>query len=71
MTRGLNCSYLSPNMLPKQREMDGIVEHIYNSMERESHLKSSLLVLLGDERCWQPRRFGSWGDVYGDGLHIT
>ena len=35
-------------MVPKQREMDGIVEHIYHSMERESHLESSLLVLLGD-----------------------
>ena len=37
-----------PNMLPKQREMDGIVEMIYGAMERESHLERTLLVLAGD-----------------------
>src|SRR5271170_2181231 len=37
-----------PNMPGKQREMDGIVETIYRSMESQPHLKSSVLVLLGD-----------------------
>ncbi|ORY63496.1 GPI ethanolamine phosphate transferase [Pseudomassariella vexata] len=38
----------SPNMIPKQREMDGIVQQIYKAIEIESHLQSTLLVLLGD-----------------------
>ncbi|KAF2219724.1 hypothetical protein BDZ85DRAFT_268247 [Elsinoe ampelina] len=37
-----------PNMLPKQREMDGIVEQIYRAMETEPHLKDTILVLAGD-----------------------
>lgn len=35
-------------MIPKQKEMDGIVETIYNAMLSEAHLDSTLLVLLGD-----------------------
>ncbi len=38
----------SPNMVPKQKEMDGIVEQIYNAIEHEEHLQSTLLVLCGD-----------------------
>uniref|UniRef100_A0A093UW33 GPI ethanolamine phosphate transferase 2 n=1 Tax=Talaromyces marneffei PM1 TaxID=1077442 RepID=A0A093UW33_TALMA len=38
----------SSHMIPKQREMDGIVEEIYNAMLSETHLDSTLLVLLGD-----------------------
>ncbi|KAF2172754.1 hypothetical protein M409DRAFT_62460 [Zasmidium cellare ATCC 36951] len=37
-----------PNMLPKQREMDGIVRRIYEAMENEEHHKDTLLVLCGD-----------------------
>jgi ethanolamine phosphate transferase 2 subunit G len=38
----------STNMAPKQKEMDRIVEEIYQSMEQVSHLKSTLLLLCGD-----------------------
>ena len=40
----------SPNMLPKQREMDGIVESIYSAIidPELPHLHRTLLVLLGD-----------------------
>ncbi|KAF4506391.1 hypothetical protein G6O67_006481 [Ophiocordyceps sinensis] len=38
----------SANMLPKQREMDGIVETIYKAMESKHHLQSTLFVLCGD-----------------------
>lgn len=38
----------STNMLPKQIEMDGIVKQIYSAIETQPHLKSTLLVLLGD-----------------------
>ena len=38
----------SPNMLPKQREMDGIVRQIYEAIEAEDLLSSTLLVLCGD-----------------------
>lgn len=37
-----------PNMPAKQAEMDGIVKDIYTAMENHNHLKSCLLVLLGD-----------------------
>lgn len=37
-----------PNMLPKQREMDGIVRDIYRAMEEKEYLKNTLLVLAGD-----------------------
>ena len=37
-----------PNMPAKQAEMDGIVKDIYTAMESQDHLKSCLLVLLGD-----------------------
>jgi ethanolaminephosphotransferase len=35
-------------MIPKQREMDGIVRQIYEAIETEESLKSTLLVLCGD-----------------------
>jgi ethanolaminephosphotransferase len=38
----------SPNMVPKQQEMDGIVRQIYESMESKDYLSSALLVLCGD-----------------------
>lgn len=38
----------SSNMLPKQVEMDGIVEQIYTAIESQPHLQSTLFVLLGD-----------------------
>lgn len=37
-----------PNMIPKQREMDGIVRMIYEAMETQTHLRSTLLVFCGD-----------------------
>lgn len=39
---------LSSNMIPKQKEMDGIVRQIYDAMAAFDHLKSTLLVLCGD-----------------------
>lgn len=36
------------HMLPKQREMDGIVEQIYGAIESQEHLRSTLFVLCGD-----------------------
>jgi ethanolaminephosphotransferase len=39
---------LSPNMIPKQQEMDGIVQQIYEAMIAFTHLNSTLLVLCGD-----------------------
>lgn len=38
----------SPNMIPKQREMDGIVQQIFTAMQTQPHLESTLLVLAGD-----------------------
>ncbi|TVY20155.1 GPI ethanolamine phosphate transferase 2 [Lachnellula arida] len=38
----------SPNMIPKQREMDGIVSQIYEAMATKESLQSTLLVLCGD-----------------------
>ncbi|KAI0005693.1 alkaline phosphatase-like protein [Xylariaceae sp. FL0662B] len=38
----------SPNMVPKQREMDKIVQQIYEAMEAQPHLQSTLLVFCGD-----------------------
>ncbi|KAK8061189.1 gpi ethanolamine phosphate transferase 2 [Apiospora hydei] len=38
----------SVNMVPKQREMDGIVREIYEALETQAHLESTLLVLCGD-----------------------
>lgn len=35
-------------MLPKQREMDGIVRDIYDAIRSYSHLQSTLLILCGD-----------------------
>ncbi|SPN98339.1 related to LAS21 transferase, adding a side chain to the GPI core structure [Cephalotrichum gorgonifer] len=38
----------SSNMVPKQREMDGIVKQLYHAMETKEHLSSTLLVMCGD-----------------------
>lgn len=38
----------SPNMIPKQKEMDGIVKDIYTAIENEDHLSKTLFVLCGD-----------------------
>ncbi|KAL1608404.1 major facilitator superfamily transporter protein [Paraconiothyrium brasiliense] len=38
----------SPNMLPKQKEMDSIVRDIYSAIENEDHLSKTLFVLCGD-----------------------
>ncbi|ETS72892.1 hypothetical protein PFICI_15399 [Pestalotiopsis fici W106-1] len=38
----------SSAMFPKQREMDDIVRRIYQAIETQSHLGSTLLVLCGD-----------------------
>ncbi|KAF4582891.1 hypothetical protein GQ602_006035 [Ophiocordyceps camponoti-floridani] len=38
----------SSNMVPKQREMDDVVETIFKAIESNDHLKSTLLVLCGD-----------------------
>lgn len=38
----------SPNMVPKQREMDEIVRQVYQAIESTPHLESTLLVLCGD-----------------------
>ena len=35
-------------MRPKQKEMDDIVRGIYEAIEKEDHLESTLLVLVGD-----------------------
>ncbi|KPM37598.1 GPI ethanolamine phosphate transferase 2 [Neonectria ditissima] len=35
-------------MVPKQQEMDGIVQSLFESMVSKAHLKSTLLVLCGD-----------------------
>jgi ethanolaminephosphotransferase len=35
-------------MIPKQREMDSMVRLIYNAIETETFLNSTLLVLCGD-----------------------
>ncbi|KAL8897112.1 MAG: hypothetical protein Q9192_002743 [Flavoplaca navasiana] len=38
----------SPHMIPKQAEMDTVVKMIYQGLESEGHLQSTLLVLCGD-----------------------
>ncbi|ODH13654.1 hypothetical protein ACO22_07044 [Paracoccidioides brasiliensis] len=38
----------SSHMIPKQKEMDSVVREIYNAIENEDHLSSTLLVLCGD-----------------------
>ncbi|UPX12553.1 major facilitator super transporter protein [Ascochyta rabiei] len=38
----------SPNMIPKQKEMDDIVRTIYGAIENEDHLANTLFVLCGD-----------------------
>jgi ethanolaminephosphotransferase len=35
-------------MIPKQQEMDGIVEQIYTAIDRSPHLSSTLFVMCGD-----------------------
>ncbi|PHH62423.1 hypothetical protein CDD81_7142 [Ophiocordyceps australis] len=36
------------HMVPKQREMDNVVERIYRAMESNTHLDSTLLIVCGD-----------------------
>ncbi|GKT43818.1 GPI ethanolamine phosphate transferase 2 [Colletotrichum spaethianum] len=38
----------SSHMVPKQHEMDDIVKRIYNAMETQGHMSSTLMVLCGD-----------------------
>ncbi|KAK5654153.1 hypothetical protein OQA88_7584 [Cercophora sp. LCS_1] len=38
----------SVHMIPKQREMDGIVRQIFNAIESEPHLQSTLFIVCGD-----------------------
>ncbi|TAQ89779.1 hypothetical protein B7494_g1852 [Chlorociboria aeruginascens] len=38
----------SPNMILKHREMDGIIRQIFEAIESEPYLESTLLVLCGD-----------------------
>lgn len=38
----------SAHMLPKQKQLDGVVEEIYEAIEKQSHLKNTLFVLAGD-----------------------
>lgn len=38
----------SVNMVPKQREMDGIVQDIFMAIESQKHLQSTLFVMCGD-----------------------
>lgn len=38
----------SPHMIPKQQEMDSVVRDIYNAMQDQEHLGSTLLILCGD-----------------------
>ncbi|KAH7140582.1 alkaline-phosphatase-like protein [Dactylonectria macrodidyma] len=38
----------SSNMVPKQQEMDGIVQVLFESMASQKHLDSTLLILCGD-----------------------
>lgn len=35
-------------MVPKQKEMDGIVQQMYTAIESQRHLANTLLVLCGD-----------------------
>ena len=35
-------------MKPKQSEMDAVVQQMYDSIENKDHLRSTLLVLVGD-----------------------
>ncbi|KAL9595798.1 MAG: hypothetical protein Q9219_006213 [cf. Caloplaca sp. 3 TL-2023] len=38
----------SPFMIPKQAEMDNVVNNIYRALENERHLQDTVLVLCGD-----------------------
>jgi ethanolaminephosphotransferase len=38
----------SPNMVPKQKEMDDVVREIYTAIENEEHLANTLFVVCGD-----------------------
>ena len=38
----------SPNMQPKQREMDAIIHKMYGAMNSAPHLQSTLLIVCGD-----------------------
>jgi ethanolaminephosphotransferase len=43
-----DANFSSPNMVPKQREMDAVVSQIYEAIETKDHFHSTLLVLIGD-----------------------
>ncbi|KAG5987151.1 hypothetical protein E4U54_005103 [Claviceps lovelessii] len=45
---GLMVLHYLGNMVPKQKEMDGIVQSIFRAIETKDHLKSALFVLCGD-----------------------
>jgi ethanolaminephosphotransferase len=49
-------------MLPKQAEMDGIVEHIYTAIETQEHLRSTLFVLAGDHGMNEAGNHGGSGE---------
>lgn len=38
----------SSNMIPKQHEMDDVIKQLYDAMETQEHLSSTLLVMCGD-----------------------
>ncbi|KAI2613392.1 alkaline phosphatase-like protein [Hypoxylon sp. NC1633] len=38
----------SAHMRPKQKELDGVVQEIYEAIEQRSHMQDTLFVLLGD-----------------------
>jgi len=38
----------SPNMIPKQSEMDHIVKQVYTAIESHQYLKDTLFVICGD-----------------------
>lgn len=46
--RSKRLTVISVNMIPKQREMDHIVQTIFKAIESKPHLESTLLVLCGD-----------------------
>lgn len=38
----------SAHMLPKQKQLDGVVQQIYNAIEQQPHMKDTLFILAGD-----------------------
>ncbi|KAG8532029.1 major facilitator super transporter protein [Bacidia gigantensis] len=52
----------SPNMKPKQSEMDSVVREIYEAIEIKPHLRSTLLVLCGDHGMNEGGNHGGSGE---------